>query len=232
MKTSRIVLIVAFVLCCISAHADTVSYVNWTSSSISGGTGTVSGTLLGGSVAVTYTGQVSFAQINGIGTNFWSPASTFTSATVSNAPPDADMIAILGSPGVTNTVTFSAPVSGLIMDIMSLGQPGIGTAYTFDTPFTILQIGPSTSFGGGTTTLTASGNTLTGHEGDGIIQFAGPVTSISWTGAATPEFWNGFTFGAPGQPTTVPVAEPSNMALLGTGLVGLGCAMKRKFARS
>jgi hypothetical protein len=113
------------------------------------------------------------------------------------------------------------------MDIMSLGQPGVGTTYLFNSSFTILQVGPSTAFGGGS--LTQSGNMLIGNEGDGIIRFPGPVTSISWT-TTNGEFWNGFTFGAPVAAAT-PVPEPSTLLLAGTGLLSLlGRAMKHKKA--
>ncbi len=201
--------------CC----ADTISYVNWTSSTgpVSQ-TGTVSGTLFG-SINVTYSGELQFAQTGNISSPWhgYLPAGTWESALVSNAPPNDQIIAIDGLVGFTDTVTFSSPVNNLIMDIVSLGQPGVGTSYTFDKPFTILNIGPSTEFGGGTATLTQSGNTLTGHEGDGILEFSGPISSLSWTGAS-PEFWNGFTFGAEG-PATVP--EPALPLVISAGLIAI-----------
>ena len=199
----------------------TFTYVNWTSSTgpTAGAAGTVSGTLFG-TINVTYSGELRFAQTGTISSpwNGYLPVSTFTSALVSNAPPNDQIIGIDGAAGFTDTVTFSSPVNNLIMDIVSLGQPGLGTAYTFNTPFTILNIGPSNQFGGGTTTLTETGNTLTGHEGDGIIEFAGPISSLSWTGTATPEFWNGFTFGAQ-SPVTSTIPEPATWGLSGIGII-------------
>jgi hypothetical protein len=127
-------------------------------------------------------------------------------------------------------VTFSSPVNNLIMDIVSLGQPGIGTKYTFTSPFTILNIGPSNEFGGGTATLSESGNTLTGVEGDGIIEFAGPISSLSWT-ASNPEFWNGFTFGAE-SPATSTVPEPAYpLLIIGTSFIALGIKRGRAAAK-
>lgn len=52
-----------------------------------------------------------------------------------------------------------------------------------------------------------------GHEGDGVLEFPGTFTSISWT-AANPEFWNGFTFGeAGGGGTTSGVPEPASFGM-------------------
>jgi hypothetical protein len=40
---------------------------------------------------------------------------------------------------------------------------------------------------------------MTGFEGDGLVQFTGTFSSLSWTGA-NPGFWNGITFGVAGLP--------------------------------
>ena len=212
--------------------ADTITYVNWTSSTGPvANTGTVTGTLFG-SLNVTYSGELQFAQ-KGTTSSPWIgylPASTWESALVSNAPPNAQIVAIDGLTGFTDTVTFSSPVNNLFMDIVSLGQGGVGTNYTFSSPFTILNIGPSAEYGGGATSLSKSGNTLTGHEGDGVIEFAGPISSLSWT-AATPEFWNGFTFGADSPATSV-VPEPAYpLLIISTGLIAVGLKRWRATAK-
>jgi PEP-CTERM motif len=198
----------------------TITYVNWTSSTgPTSNAGTVSGTLFG-TINVSYSGELQFAQ-TGTNSSTWGgylPVSTFTSSLVSNAPPNAQIIAIDGFPSFTDTVTFSSPVNNLIMDIVSLGRPGSSTPYTFNAPFTILNIGPSNQYGGGTNTLSESGNTLTGAEADGIIEFAGPISSLSWTGGATPEFWNGFTFGAQSAVTSA-TPEPATVSLAGIGMI-------------
>jgi hypothetical protein len=115
------------------------------------------------------------------------------------------MIAILGT-DTTHTITFGTPVVNPVMDIVSLGQAGIDTQYDFSLSsgqsMSILEQGPSYGFWGCDTCLSLSGTTLTGTEGDGVIQFIGTFTSLTWTGA-NPENWNGFTFG-------VPVVDPPN----------------------
>jgi hypothetical protein len=39
---------------------------------------------------------------------------------------------------------------------------------------------------------------ISGNEGHGAIQFAGAVSSVTWTVVGT-EFWHGFTVGIPTQ---------------------------------
>ena len=217
----------AFLACIMPAEASTFSYVEWTSATAS----TVSGTLLGG-VTATYSGEITLTQLNNAGPNYWLPTTTLTTnsgaSIVSNAPSNSDIIALNGTPGFTNTVTFSTPLNNVIMDIFSLGQPGGGTSYTFNTPFSILQIGPSAAYNGGTDALKQSGNVLTGEEGDGIIEFSGPVTSISWTGT-NPEFWNGFTFGALSAAAPTAAPEPATWSIAAIGLLLLGArSMKRR----
>ena len=217
---ARIWLLAATAIVVPTVSGATITYVNWTSSTGPvGNVGTVSGTLFG-TIGVSYSGELQFAQTGSISSPWggYLPVGTFTSSLVSNAPPNDEMIGIDGLAGFTDTVTFSSPVTNLIMDIVSLGQPGFPTAYTFNTPFTILTTGPSNEFGGGVGTLTAVGNTLTGREGDGIIEFAGTISSVSWTGA-NPEFWNGFTFGVQSAATTTATPEPATGALIGIGLI-------------
>jgi hypothetical protein len=200
--------------------ADTVTYANWTSDS----PGQVNGNLAG--IGVTYTGEVTFDQLNNIGTYWYTDPSQvygsgteYLSAVVGNTPTTSDMIGITGAPGYVNTFTFSSPVTDPVMLLVSLGQSSVLTTYTFNAPFQILSDGPG--WWGGPGTLLQNGTALTGVEGDGTIQFLGTFSSISFTGSS-PEYWNGFTIGVvPDGGLTV--------ALLGGALVGLQ-ALRRKLS--
>jgi hypothetical protein len=200
------------------AFADTTTWANITSGA-AGTNGSASGNI--GSVDFTYTGETYFVNLSGNTTNYFQPTSTYTSATVTNAPTDGALIAITGT-DTEHTITFSAPVTGLIFSEVSLGQPSIDTMYTFNQEFTVLSCGPNATYGGGWFTLS-------GSEADGTIEFLGPITSLSWTGA-NPETWNGFDIGLLAQSTS-PVPEPSSLMLLGTGLLSGVAAMRRRLRR-
>lgn len=202
------------------AFSATLDWTTWTAQP---NASTVNGTLLVGStpVNVSYSGEIAFTQLNGSGTNYFNPATTFTAPpSVTNGPP-SDMIAINGT-ATNHTITFGTAITDPTMEVVSLGQPSVGTSYTFSLSagqsMSILAQGPSTVYGGCNTCLSLSGNTLTGHEGDGIIQFTGTYTSLSWTGG-NPEYWNGFTFGVTGLAPTSGVPEPATWGSLSLAFV-------------
>jgi len=212
------------------AFPATISWTTWTTQPTST---TASGTLLVGStpVSVAYAGEIAFTQLNGTGTDYYQPLTTFTDPPVVSNAPDSDMIAIEGT-ATTHTITFGAAVVNPIMEVVSLGQPSLGTQYAFSLSagqsMAILAQGPSNAFGGCATCLSLAGSTLTGHEGDGIIQFTGTFTSLTWVGAS-PEYWNGFTFSVTGLATS-DVPEPSSTLLIGSGLLAAAFALARRRA--
>jgi hypothetical protein len=108
--------------------------------------------------------------------------------------------------------------------IWSLGQPGFLAQFVFGQPFTIQSGGPNAEYGGAA--ITAVGNTVSGLEGNGVIQFSGSLTSITWTNPVA-EDWYGFTLGIP----VAAIPEPETYALLLAGLAVLGARARRRAVR-
>jgi MYXO-CTERM domain-containing protein len=139
-------------------------------------------------------GDLYGAQTGGNGTNYWTPASTYESSQVENAPPTPDILQLAGGDNETYTVNLSEPVVDPIMAIVSLGAAGSPTTYNFDSPFTIVSQGTDDWGGSSTSLVQLPNNVLQGSEGSGVIQFIGTYSTFSWT-VPTPEVWHGFTFG-------------------------------------
>jgi hypothetical protein len=233
--------IVIGLLCLGTQMALASPIVNWASwlTAGAGWDGTAAGTLLTstGEITVSYQGELWGAQIlagrgvnGGVDANYWTDyTSTAPSPYIGDGVPDAptssDILALTGVHGITNTLTFSAPVTDPVMAFVSVGRPGIEVDYAFDAPFDVVNSGRgwwSTYYNilptGGL--FTQVGNTLRGEEGDGVIQFHGTFSSISWTSTSGVEVWQGFTIGVdpPGPPAAVP--EPGSLALLA---LAMGC---------
>ena len=184
-------------------------------------------------------GNLNFAQVTGGGTNYWAAnaGAPYLSAQVDNAPPDSDILSLVGGVNQTYKVTLSEAIKDPIMAIVSLGRGGSNTTYDFDSPFTIVSQDTGHWGGGPTALQQLPGDILQGNEGHGTIQFIGTFDTFSWV-VPTPENWHGFTFGIRttlaiepdpiDRPSGVP--EPVTAALSMLSLGVLGMATRRRVA--
>ena len=199
-----------------SAQAAPIDWNTWTSS----GTGTI--TTTGGPIAVGFTGPTH----NLIpGYPSYTPNSTFADGVVvDNAPTAANgIIQLFGGSDAINTVTFSTPVVNPVMALWSLGQGGIDAKFVFSATPTFVSGGPSAEYAG--QSIAVVGNTVSGSEGNGTVQFIGTFSSISWTNPVY-ENWYGFDVGIAGVATPVP--EPETYALMMAGLGAMGFIARRR----
>jgi hypothetical protein len=205
--------------------ASTITWTTWTSGTVSSTAGSAAGTLSGLGISVAYSGEM-----EGLagGEVLWAPTSTFTGGTVGDAPPNGTNVAItlVGGGNVLDTASFSAPLLNPILAIWSLGQDGITARFDFTAaePFTIEGGGPSDQYGG--SSIFAGGacpiNDVCGIEGNGVVQFNGTFSSITWSNPAFEDFY-AFTIGVPQA-----APEPATLALVGLGLAGFGFSRRKQ----
>lgn len=228
----------AFALAPLTAAAVPYHYVDWTTADVGGGTASGTITLPDTStVTVDFEainpdlspGSLNFVQTAG-GTNYWNAngQAPYLSSQVDNAPPDSDIVSLVGGTDTTYRVTLSEAIKDPIMAIVSLGNSSTGITYDFDSPFTIVSQAAG-HFGGSTTALSQHpGDVLRGQEGHGTIQFIGTFNVFSWT-APTFENWHGFTFGIRTTEAIEPtIPEPGMLALFGLGLAALGLVRRKR----
>lgn len=229
-------------VCAATANADPAYYLDWQDANV--GAGTASGVItvpgddpIAVNFAATFAdgspGNLFFAQTAG-GTNYWNPSTPYISPEVENAPPDSDIVALVGGVNQIYTVTLSEPIRDPIMAIVSLGSGGNPITYEFDSPFTIVSQGAGFWGGGDDRLQELPGNVLRGNEGHGTIQFDGIFSTFSWE-VPRPENWHGFTFGVrttlelepepvpgPDDPATIiPLPAAAWMGLAGFAALGL-----------
>ena len=212
-----------------SAQAATIDWTDWSSNtagSLSGGiTVAYSGEEIGLITSADYYNPgVSNYNSGGATTccdTLWFRTTTFADgSTVANTPNTAyNAIKLIGS-GVTDTITFSEAVLNPVISIWSLGNANTPAQFVFTSLVPVLIATGTTAINdwqGGDGVLTVSGDTVSGVEGNGTIEFLGTYTSISFT--STTENYYGFTVGIAG-PSAVPL--PSTWLMLLSGLVGVG----------
>ena len=178
-----------------------------------------------GSVGVTFAGELS-----GIDPFFpdWLPTSSFADGSVvDNAPTSANRKLVLlgggGAGAVIDTITFSTAVVNPVLSIWSLGQPGTPATFEFAQTPTLVAGGSSNYFPGNAIVVT--GNTVSGVEGNGTVQFIGTFTSLSWTNPIREDYY-GFTVGV--MQMQAPVPEPETYALMLAGLAAVGFMARRR----
>ena len=207
-----------------SASAALATWTDWTSISSTAASGNMGGISV--SVATNLGTVMNGPSQTGCGTNFWT-GTAYTNGNLSNAPIACDQVGLTSAASIT--VTFSSAVNDLYMALLSVGDPGLAVTYDFNTAFSIDSEGDG--FWGNDITNgilgagTLGGGSLTMREFHGVLRFAAPVTSLTFTNAPA-ENWHAFTFG------TVPVRvpEPGSLALVGAALLAAGALSRRKHA--
>ena len=220
-------LISVFALFATPCFAATI-WADWTSATLGLNGG---GMAIGSGGAVTYRGELDGVTISGSAT-LWAPISTYVGGTVTSSPNTAgDELRLNGSFTGVNTITFASPVTNPVFAFWSLGHTLSTAAFIFDATPTFEVGGPNAAFLG--IPIVVSGNTVSGNEGNGVVQFTGTFGSISWTSVPEGGGRDGnyaFTVGSNGLASPAP--EPTTLALLGLGLAGLGASRRKRKARA
>lgn len=210
------------------------NYASGTTGSITLPNSSVVGVTLSGEVMGSYGASAFGTSDNSFWDGYNYNGSTYTSTNVPTLPTNSDRIGVAGYGIPVQTLTFSSPVSNIVMDIWSLGddQGNMGT-WVFNQPFVILTQNTG-QYPVPFALQAEANNTLNGYEGAGTIQFTGTFSSLSWE-VMNPEVyasWNIGVTSASVDPSPVP--EPGQVAasiLLLAGIGGYVWMKRRKTAK-
>ena len=192
------------------ASAAPATWTNWTSISSSSAVGTLGGVSV---TATTNSGTMDGPSQTACGFNWWT-GTAYTNGNLDNGPTACEQVAL--SSAVSITVTFGSAVNDLYMALLSVGQPNVQVILDFDQALRIDSQGAG--YWGSGPAVMGPGDTLAMNEFHGVVRFAAPVMSMTFT--STGENWHAFTFG------TVP--EPGTLALVGAALLGAGVISRRR----
>jgi PEP-CTERM motif len=209
--------------CTGQAKADIINWNTWSSSS--------TGSMTVGSTPVTVTFSTTNTHADLPNFPSYTPTTTWADGVVvNNAPVSSNgIMQLVGGTSALNTLSFSTPLKNPVIAILSLGQAGVPASFVFDETPVFIAGGPSAEFGG--KAIVVSGNTVSGNEGSGTVEFLGTFSSITWTNPQF-EFYYGFNVGSAALPPPPPppsVPEPSSLALLSLG--GLALAGWRRWKK-
>jgi hypothetical protein len=146
-------------------------------------------------ITVTYSGQFYNAQLNAMGTPFWTPPTPYVSVAVPNAPLAVDQIQLAGGDGRVHELAFSVPVENPVISVMSMGSNEMTTVVRFDDDFDLLSFGPG-YYGQGMPLKHLPDHVLSGRESSGTIRFNGKFSVLRWKTVLS-EPWFGLTVGIP-----------------------------------
>jgi hypothetical protein len=208
-----------------------VTWTQWNNTYTIGepSSGSATGTV--GGVGVTYGGELQ--NLNFTQSDYAAFPSTFSGGVVSNAPLASNgTLYLQGGGSVVDTITFASAVLNPVVSIWSLGNPNVSASFVFNVANTSsVPVSPTFVVGGpdqyaGSGAIAVTGNTVSGLEGSGVVEFLGSFSSISWT---NPQGENdyGFTVG-----TVSAVPEPATWMMMILGFVGVGFASYRRSRRS
>jgi hypothetical protein len=165
----------------------------------------------GNTVGVSYSGDRAGLDFDA---SYFDTPGSFTNAVVTNTPQDLGTVRMVGGAATVNRFHFSSAVIDPVIALFSVGQANTPARFVFlDSPSVVIGAQGSGHWGGGSLVLSTP-FTVSGVEGNGLLQFKGTYTDLRFT---TPDFENyyGATVGA----MTTAVPEPQTLALMLAGLL-------------